>query len=162
MYCPRVDRDDAIADHQRFSRPFAFGQTFDAADHDVRPQATIVAAEIADRAICGDEKRQDVEALGTLVSDESRAAAGALLDRRGNGRGIPHVAVDEDLSVLKSGAMQKQLRMRSRRYVSPGSGDDLHQPIACDAVFSDGRLREFLTAHRLHRITPQMGDVHQL
>ena len=67
-----LDTDEHLAYAQAAAWPLAFGQSLDAADHNIRPQAAMVVTEGGDRSVGGYQQREHIEALNTIVAHQAR------------------------------------------------------------------------------------------
>ena len=76
----RIERDDHVTDVELRTRPTELFSSLDAVDDDVRSQPADIATERGDRAVGGDEQREDVEALRTVVASEDRVFPGGGTD----------------------------------------------------------------------------------
>src|SRR2546425_6232252 len=94
-----LDRDERVADPESPARPRALRQALDALDEDVRTEPAAIHAERRDRAVGGDEERQHVEPLASIVARESRVGPGRLSHRRGRFLRRPRAAADPRLAV---------------------------------------------------------------
>src|SRR5262245_41337127 len=68
----RIQTHDRLADLQHRTRPGSFARSLDAADEDVRAQATDIPSERGDSAVGRHEQRQDVEPIETFRGFEPR------------------------------------------------------------------------------------------
>src|SRR6266568_6377224 len=150
--------DERLADTQAGARPFALAQAFDAAHHDVGPQAAAVVAEGGDGAVRRDQERQDVETLGAVESHEARAGPADLHDVRGDVHALPGPAVHQRLAVRPQRALvSEEARMGARGDHLPARVLDVDDAVAFETERPDAHALELLAGHGLDRIPPDLG-----
>lgn len=74
----RMQADDYFADREGGSLPRSLIEAIHAAHDKVRPQPPAIFAERRDRSVGGDEKREDIEALGRVIAEQTRARSHLL------------------------------------------------------------------------------------
>jgi hypothetical protein len=157
-----LDPDAHRADAKHAAGPLALGHPRDTADDEVGTQPATVVAERGDRAIRRDEQRQDVESLRPVEADQARTLSGDGDDVRRDLGTAPGPAVHEGFAVRAERApVSEEARMAAR-------GEDplvcilhVHDPISVDAQWADACPFQELAAHGLHRVSPDLGDLHR-
>src|SRR5947207_3146683 len=153
--------DDHIADLELPALPRALGQPLDAGDHDVRAQASPIGGERLDRAVRRDEEREHVESLHPVVAHQPRACPHCGDDVLRDLRSAPRPPVDQRLPVRAQGrAVAEQPRSRARCDDTSVRAAHVYDAVTHDPVGADLRPGQALGRHRLHRIAPQLSDVH--
>src|SRR3989442_6480908 len=135
-----LDRDEGVADPETPARPRALGQALDALDDDVGPEPAAVHAERRDRAVGGDEERQHVEPLASVVAHESRVGPGRLVQRRSRMTRSPQAAADPRLAVGPEGRTEPEQLWLGPSGDHPAAGvAHVDDPVAGDPI--DPELR---------------------
>jgi len=149
------------ADRQHAAGPEPLAEAVDAADDDVRPEPAAVEPDVLDRAVGRDEQRQDVEPPGAIVQDQPCPATDDVLDVGGDTRILPGAVVHERFSLgVENGAVPKQLRMGSRGDHASTGVLDMDDAVAVETQRCDVHLPQPFAGHRLHRVPPELRDVH--
>ena len=102
--------------------PFALPEAVDSADNQIGPKSPCIAPEHLERAVGGDEQREDIEPAGVNASEVRSGARRGDDERLGLGRG-PEVSVDHGLAVRAQGSL-----MTEKSRVGSG-GDQAAAPI---------------------------------
>src|SRR4030095_4024234 len=157
-----LDPNAHRADAQAGAWPLALGQPVDAADHDVRPQATMVVTEGSDGAVGGHQQRQHVEALNAVVAHQLGARPDNVDNLGSDLRTVPRPVVDKRLTIpAQCTLMTQETRMRARGdHLAPGVLD-VYDPVAFDAERPEVHPVQLLTGPRLDRVSPDFRDLHR-
>src|SRR5207237_3818013 len=95
----RRDTDDRSADPHALARPRPLGVTRGAADENVGPESPAIHAEPRDGAVRGDEKWQDVKALGPVEARQPDVRSDGLTEPSRDRLRAAGLAVDQRLVV---------------------------------------------------------------
>src|SRR5450631_78651 len=153
--------DEHLAYPQACSRPVALAQTLDPAYHDIGSQSAIVVTEGRDGTVRGHQQRQDIEALGALVTNQPGTFSCDVLDFGINFGTLPGSTVHGDGALcIRSPLHTEKTWMRAGRNHSAAYVLDMHEPISFDAERSDHCPLHFLSGHRLDRISPDVRNRH--
>ncbi len=143
--------------------PLALGQSFDSADEDVGAKAAAVESNGLDGAIGGDEEGQYIEAVGGREMNQLDRFAGGLFYEYTSGGSVPWEAVDggHTRGWLDS-ALQSQQSMMGARGDDPVARRRQHYDfaIAANAGFQHFDCGKHFSTQALHRITPELSNVH--
>jgi hypothetical protein len=135
----RVQPDDRIADMQTRARPLPFSQSIDARDEDVRAKAAHITSEGSDRAVGGDKKREDIEAIQAIPRFEPRIGACGVFDERKRFGAVPGVTVNAWTAVdIERAAQAKEPILPAGRTHAFRSTHP-HDAIARNSVWSQYR-----------------------
>src|SRR5919106_2921959 len=156
-----VELDDHIAHMQAATGPRSLRKALDTGDNKIGAQPPAVVAKGRDRPIGRDEQGQDVESIGTLVAHQPRTRADDPLDVRQNVGRCPRTTIHQRLPRnVQTCPVPEQARMGSRGHDPTLNILDVDDAVTLDAERSDNGPLERLASHRLHRVTPELRDVH--
>ena len=126
-----LNADPHSTNVQAPTRPLALGHSRHTADDDIRPQPTQVVAEGCDGAIGGHQQRQDVETLGSLITNELRSRTGNRCGLGGGFRAVPWQTIDERIAKWTQGtfvAQESWMRARGEHLPAASSTCTIRSP----------------------------------
>jgi hypothetical protein len=157
-----MDANHHIADQQLPLLPFPLLQAPDTSHDDIGPKTPPIAPKFGNRAIGCNQKREYVEAIQAIVTDQARTWADNLPDPGQNTRICPRLAVHQGITAwVHCGPETKQVWI--------GAGGDrlallvvnLDDSIALDSRLGQAGGLELFSRHRLHGITPDFFHKHK-
>jgi len=155
------DPDDHFTNVKMLPFPITLRETRNVRDQQIRTKPPPVVPQKVHRSVRRDEQGQYIEAVWTLVTDETTTRLGRRFHVACDVGRRPGAAVDARLAIgAQRCAMEQELGTRARRDDSAARIPNLDDAIARDAILPDEGLLQLFATHRLDWIPPDFRQPH--
>lgn len=153
-----MELDNCLADAQFAAGPFAFGQSLDALDDDVRSQPPDIAAEGLNRAVSRNQQRENVETIDVAPCLEPGVLTSGRLDQFERRRAIPRVTINRCPALTIERGTESEQPIVAPRRSDPFGASYADDAVARNAVTADFGCGYLFAGERLHGVAPELSD----